>query len=328
MRIQQIKVGSAANDGAGDPIRIAFSKTNDNVNELAKSLGVNAKGELPSALPIASGGTGATTASAARDNLGAASLDRNTFSGAQAVESGAGSCIVESHRMLRRRPSAVVYDGFMRGDVILGALGNIEIYRQIFGYSGGSADWGTGGIIANVMNIYIGGNSPHIRKISTNVDYWLPLTYATTTAAAANVNIASNGALTRSTSSLQYKTNVEALSDEHADNVIFSTKPIWYRSSCEVDNCEWSWYGLGAEDVAEIDPRLVHWRTTETQQVEREESFEEDGEIKTEVFQDTVEVPLSEPVAEGVQYDRFVPHLINVIQRLTKRIEVLENGTK
>ena len=325
MAKQVINLGTSPTGVGGDTSRSANVKVNSNIDEVYAALGANEQGEIPAAIPINKGGTGATTASVARNNLGAASLSGNTFSGAQTVESSAGSSTVESHRILRRRPSAVVYDGFMRGDIILGASGNIEMYRQIFGYSGGSADWGTGGIIAHVANSYIGGNSPHIRKISTNVDHWLPFTYAATTAAAANVNIASHGALTRSTSSLQYKTNVEALSDEHADNVIFNAKPIWYRSSCEADNCEWSWYGLGAEDVAEIDPRLVHWRTTETQQVERKESFEEDGETKTEVFQDAIEVPLSEPVAEGVQYDRFVPHLINVIQRLTKRIEVLES---
>ena len=51
-----------------------------------------------------------------------------------------------------------------------------------------------------------------------------------------------------------------------------------------------------AEEVAEIDPRLCFFKE------------EEDGNL--------------EP--EGVQYDRFVPHLLNLIKRQQQAIETLE----
>lgn len=148
--------------------------------------------------------------------------------------------------------------------------------------------------------------------------------YTTTTANAANINIASDGTFARSTSSLKYKTDVENLADAHADHVVFNSRPIWYRSNCENDNPEWSWYGLGAEEMALIDPRLVHWRTTEIQYVDKEKSYEEDGEIKTRLVKEPIDVPLDEPVAEGVQYDRIVPHLLSVIQRMKIQMDALE----
>lgn len=309
MAKQVINLGTSPTGVGGDTSRSANVKVNSNIDEVYAALGANEQGEIPAAIPINKGGTGATTASVARDELGAASTGANEFSARQIVRTGNPTLAYPPNANLGVKHIASLISGLQL------ICGNTAQARIWFGNHNSE-------IVSSITFQSVDATTGHLVIAG---DVRLPSIYGATTAAAANVNIASNGALTRSTSSLQYKTNVEVLSDEHADNVIFNAKPIWYRSSCEADNCEWSWYGLGAEDVAEIDPRLVHWRTTETQQVERKESFEEDGETKTEVFQDAIEVPLSEPVAEGVQYDRFVPHLINVIQRLTKRIEVLES---
>lgn len=81
-----------------------------------------------------------------------------------------------------------------------------------------------------------------------------------TTASAANCfidNAASNNVL-RSTSSRRYKKDIEPLQDKYADAVL-KLVPIWYRSIASADDPTWGWYGLGAEDVAKIDPRLVTW---------------------------------------------------------------------
>ncbi|MFU8927581.1 phage tail protein [Acinetobacter puyangensis] len=69
MTKQTIGIGSAGNDGNGDPARTAFTKTNANFTEVYTALG-GGTGTIPAALPIANGGTGATTAAAARTNLG------------------------------------------------------------------------------------------------------------------------------------------------------------------------------------------------------------------------------------------------------------------
>lgn len=133
--------------------------------------------------------------------------------------------------------------------------------------------------------------------------------YGDTTASAANVFVDSDGTLQRSTSSRRYKTDIEPIQDQYSDALLNLT-PVWYRSVCEHDNPDWSWYGLIAEDVAEIDPRLVHYRTKEI-------VTNEDG--------DDVVQELAEPIIESVAYDRIVPHLLNIIKRLESRITALES---
>ena len=131
----------------------------------------------------------------------------------------------------------------------------------------------------------------------------------------ANVHIDGAGNLYRATSSIKYKKNVETMEDSYAD-AILGLRSVWYRSKQELDNPEWGYWGFIAEEVAEIDPRLVDWRRT---RVEYDE-----GGMQTDIALDT-------PEAEGVQYDRIVPHLVNLLKRqastiedLTARIEVLE----
>ncbi|HAV3807073.1 pyocin knob domain-containing protein [Acinetobacter baumannii] len=71
MTKQVINVGSAANDGSGTPARTAFQYINANFTELYDFLTGTPNGTtIPTALPIAKGGTGATSAAAARTNLG------------------------------------------------------------------------------------------------------------------------------------------------------------------------------------------------------------------------------------------------------------------
>ncbi|EHU3264894.1 phage tail protein [Acinetobacter baumannii] len=71
MTKQVINVGSAANDGSGTPARTAFQYINANFTEVYDFLtGTTDATKLPAALPIAKGGTGATTAAGARIALG------------------------------------------------------------------------------------------------------------------------------------------------------------------------------------------------------------------------------------------------------------------
>ncbi|EPJ6627778.1 hypothetical protein KAE42_004048, partial [Acinetobacter baumannii] len=79
MTKQVINVGSAANDGSGTPARTAFQYINANFTEVYDFLtGTTNATTLPAALPIAKGGTGATTAAGARANLGAAASGVNS----------------------------------------------------------------------------------------------------------------------------------------------------------------------------------------------------------------------------------------------------------
>jgi hypothetical protein len=122
-----------------------------------------------------------------------------------------------------------------------------------------------------------------------------PYIYNITTATATNVNVDASGFLRRSTSSIKYKTNIETVEDQYSD-ALLQCRPVWYQSTCEADKPEWGHWGFIAEEVAQIDPRLCFFKE------------EEDGTL--------------EP--EGVQYDRFVPHLLNLIKRQNERIEALE----
>jgi len=141
------------------------------------------------------------------------------------------------------------------------------------------------------------GNSGGLDVSATgNGDTHFRNTAAQTTANGANMYIdATSGVLRRSTSSIKYKTNVETLQDSYAD-AILNCRPVWYQSTSNYDNHEWGYWGFIAEEVAEIDPRLCLFGTNE------------DGNL--------------EP--EGVQYDRFVPHLLNLIKRQQQAIETLE----
>lgn len=71
MAKQTVNIGASVNDGSGDPARTAFNKLNQNDTELYNFIGGAANTTtLPAALPIAKGGTGATTAEQARENIG------------------------------------------------------------------------------------------------------------------------------------------------------------------------------------------------------------------------------------------------------------------
>lgn len=112
--------------------------------------------------------------------------------------------------------------------------------------------------------------------------------YDSTTAAGASVSITGTaGYLQRSTSSIKYKTDVEDMDTTKSES-IYQMRPVWYRSKCATDRKDWSYYGLIAEEIAQIEPRLVHW-----------------GEVKEDGTQ--------EP--EGVMYDRLTVLLLSEMKK-------------
>jgi hypothetical protein len=119
--------------------------------------------------------------------------------------------------------------------------------------------------------------------------------YSNTTGSAANVHILSTGLLARSTSSQRYKTDIEAAEQSYSEAAVLTSRPVWFRSTCAEDRHDWSHWGFIAEEIAEIDPRLVQWGP------------DENGNLRP----------------EGVQYDRFVPHLCAMIQKQQAQIAEL-----
>jgi uncharacterized protein DUF2793 len=142
-----------------------------------------------------------------------------------------------------------------------------------------------------------------------------------TTASASNAVLNSGSSpaneLLRSTSSARYKSVVEDLNPAYADNVL-NLRPVWYRSSCPADDPASSWYGLIAEEVAAVEPRLVCWGYA----AEDYEIIEKrvDGRLTTER---TVRRG-ARPVPDGVAYDRLTVLLLSIVKRQEKRIQVLE----
>lgn len=131
-----------------------------------------------------------------------------------------------------------------------------------------------------------------------------------TTVNAANAYLDGSYVLSYSSSSSRYKKDIETVDSQYSDNV-FKLRPVWYRSKTEVDRSDWSWYGLIAEEVAEIDPRLVHWKYDEY--VEEEDGTSKPAENAT-------------LIPNGVQYDRVAVLLLDVVKKQEQRIAKLEDA--
>ncbi|WP_421852682.1 DUF2793 domain-containing protein [Oricola sp.] len=198
------------------------------------------------------------------------------------------------------------------------------------------------------INVYNGTgemrfvNNGH--RVSLNADGSVRLTGIGTTASAANAFLDSGDGnnLLRSTSSLKYKRDIEPVEPARAE-ALMAVDPIWYRSKAKADNPNWSWYGFAAEDVANVDPRMVHWGFGEDdyEAVETEVPFDKlgpDGEPvldaagkPEQVSEKQLEYRLKDdakPSPQGVSYERFVVHHHIVIKRLLERISALEGNAK
>ena len=116
-----------------------------------------------------------------------------------------------------------------------------------------------------------------------------------------------------STSSGRYKTDIEDLEDTYADKLL-DLRPVWFRSLCKDDPDEYSYYGLIAEEVAKIEPRLATYGPSNDCACPPEE----DDPHHVEHHLEGCLIP------EGVQYDRLVPHLINLAKRQDATIKGLE----
>lgn len=148
---------------------------------------------------------------------------------------------------------------------------------------------------------------------------------AGTTASAANAfldNAASPAnRLLRSTSSLRYKTDVQDLTSEEAGRVL-QLRPITYRSTCEHDNKDLRWFGLIAEEVAEVLPRMVHYGAIN--RIYEEVEFEVEQPDGTKVKKTKQVVKSEDIVPDGVQYDRLVVLLLAKMKQQQAEIDELK----
>jgi hypothetical protein len=141
----------------------------------------------------------------------------------------------------------------------------------------------------------------------------------TTTVNAANafIDSSANNRIYRSSSSIQFKKDIESIDPSYSEKVL-KLKPVWYRSKCEADNSEWSYWGLIAEEVEKVDPRLVTYGYDD-EDYETVEITKENGDVISERVpkKDAVKKPM------GVQYDRVPVLMLDILKKQQKQIEEL-----
>lgn len=139
--------------------------------------------------------------------------------------------------------------------------------------------------------IYLRGNFVHI-----------PSAQYQTTSAGANVHVADDGALVRSTSAAKYKTNiVDATGFNYGDKLINLTPKLW------LDKAEQKRY----QDDPENNPRPNFYYGLIADELSKE------GLSKLVVYN-------SEGEVEGINYDRIAVALLPVIKKLKDKIKILE----
>jgi hypothetical protein len=131
------------------------------------------------------------------------------------------------------------------------------------------------------------------------------------TASGSTVVVTSAGLVRRTSSSIKYKKDVETLDAVLASNAVDNLRPVWYRTKNAEgdDKATWSHIGLIAEEVHEVEPRLVRYKTVEV-------SYDEEGQ--------RVETELATPEPEDVDYARLSVLLLAEVRSLKERIAALE----
>jgi hypothetical protein len=200
-----------------------------------------------------------------------------------------------------------------------GTEGNCTFIGRLAGYSvttgygntfiGQSAGYNvTTGLKNTILGSYNGNQSGlDIRTANNNIvisdgdgnprmyfkgsdSYWYAQDmYDRTTASAANLNVSSGGAISRSTSALKYKQDVRDLTSKNIKDL----RAVIYKSKCKGDDQTKDHFGIIADEAVTSFPELV--------------SYGVDGEV------------------EGFQYERLTVVLLKTIQDLQARIEALEN---
>lgn len=107
--------------------------------------------------------------------------------------------------------------------------------------------------------------SPYRFRIAGNTQFSAGVNLANigTANASANLVLNANNDIVKESSSLRFKTCVEPIQDDYSSRV-WELEPVFYRSTAVGDDPGMSHWGFIAEQVAEVDPRLVSWETTES----------------------------------------------------------------
>lgn len=203
---------------------------------------------------------------------------------------------------------------FYRGTVASNSNIEIKINGTALGAIG---SWFLGGVSDGSFGIRdnIDVNGGPYFKIGKDASIQFMAIGTTASGANAFLDSTNNNNLLRSTSSLKYKKDIEKLSDKISET-IYDMQPVWFRSKCDIDNPNWSFFGLIAEDIVKIEPRLVTWRYDEKDYIEEKD---EKGFVTAKILKDNAQL-----IPDGVTYDKITVLLIQEIKKLRDRIVFLE----
>lgn len=141
--------------------------------------------------------------------------------------------------------------------------------------------------------------------------------YTTTTATSANTVVTSTGELQRSTSSAIFKKDIADITISDYRAALKAVRPVSYRSTdATSDRTDWSWYSFIAEELGELDKRLVQMDSTE---------FFEDTKEDGTPFINSRELPEGEYAANGINTNGIVALMVHINQQMLADIEKLED---
>jgi len=197
-----------------------------------------------------------------------------------------------------------------------------------------------GSTAGQVSQIYFGGggsaapviafltSSAERLRITSGGDVLIPSIWANAGGTTA-VMVASDGRLYKLTSSERYKKDIEDIDPAMVDAVM-AVRAVWHKLKDPQGQefADPSFYGFIAEEMAEVEPRLVSW-TPQYKEIEEtviDKVENEDGTV-TETPRIVTKTVVDESlplIPDGVDYQRITAIHHNKIQRLTVIIEQLE----
>lgn len=212
-------------------------------------------------------------------------------------------------KMTLTMPAASLNGSYGIAATATGAGGAIVGY-DANGTSSGLFGYGGYGVYCNGPSLFTGqllvSGTARLQNLAS---------YNAVSGAAAQCVIGSEGMLYRSTvSTIAVKSDLESLWDSIGDKIL-KFKPIFFRYNIKTkESSDWSWYSFSAEQLAELDPRFANWDHATT--------YDEAG---APVIDDRGAPQLDEELSpQGIHLTSVIAAMVNLVQRLEKRIAVLE----
>jgi hypothetical protein len=180
------------------------------------------------------------------------------------------------------------YDASNGGSGALITTGSKNTILGVYNGNQGGLDIRT---LSNYIVLSDGDGNPRLYFIGSSGELRVPTVYSLTTASAANVWVASDGSIRRSTSALKYKQDIRDVEDFD----ISALRPVRYKSKSEKDDQTKDHLGLIADEAAAAGFEELVTRGA-------------DGEV------------------EGFQYERLTVVLLKELQTLRARVAALESN--